>query len=127
MDMELAGRMLDVVAAIPPGRVATYGDVAAAAGSPSPRLAGRVLAELSDDDTPWYRVLRANGSFAPQVAGRQAELLRAEGVSVTDGRVRLKDYRHSFSSDSTIEHGAAPHAVAMIGRTAQVPQDDPAR
>jgi hypothetical protein len=28
MDMELAGRMLDVVAAIPPGRVATYGDVA---------------------------------------------------------------------------------------------------
>ncbi len=96
MDMELARRMLELVAAIPAGRVATYGEVAAAAGSPSPRLAGRVLAELSDDDTPWYRVLRANGSFAPQVARRQAELLRAEGVSVTDGRVRLADYRHTF-------------------------------
>lgn len=96
MDMELANRMLDVVAAIPPGRVATYGDVAAAAGSPSPRLAGRVLAELSDDDTPWYRVLRADGSFAPQVAGRQAALLRAEGVAVTDNRVRLREYRHTF-------------------------------
>lgn len=92
--MELAGRMLDVVAAIPAGRVCTYGDVAAAAGSPSPRLAGRVLAELSDDDTPWYRVLRANGTFAPHVAARQADLLRAEGVEVTGDRVRLSRYRH---------------------------------
>jgi methylated-DNA-protein-cysteine methyltransferase-like protein len=94
MDMDLAGRMLDVVAAIPPGRVSTYGDVAAAAGSPSARLAGRVLAELADDDTPWYRVLRADGSFAPQVAARQAALLRAEGVTVTNGRIKLRDYRH---------------------------------
>lgn len=94
MDMELAARMLEVVASIPAGRVCTYGDIAAAAGSPSPRLAGRVLAELADEDTPWYRVLRANGSFAPQVAARQAVLLRAEGVQVQDGRVSLRRYRY---------------------------------
>lgn len=94
VDLELAGRMLDVVAAIPPGRVCTYGDVAAAAGSLSARLAGRVLAELADDDTPWHRVLRADGTFAPQVAVRQAALLRAEGVTVSNGRIKLRDYRY---------------------------------
>lgn len=94
MDMELAARMLEVVAAIPAGRVATYGDIAAAAGSPSPRLAGRVLAELSDDDTPWYRVLRADGSFASQVAERQAGLLRAEGIEVSGDRIQLRRYRY---------------------------------
>jgi methylated-DNA-protein-cysteine methyltransferase-like protein len=94
MDMVLAGRMLDVVAAIPPGRVCTYGDVAAAAGSPSARLAGRVLAELSDEDTPWFRVLRADGTLAPQLAARQAALLRGEGVDVRNNRVRLRDYRY---------------------------------
>jgi len=94
MDMALARRMLDVVAAIPPGRVSTYGAVAAAAGSPSARLAGRVLAELADEDTPWFRVLRADGSFAPQVAVRQAALLRGEGVAVSNNRVELRDYRY---------------------------------
>lgn len=94
MDMVLARRMLDVVAAIPSGRVSTYGDVAAAAGSPSARLAGRVLAELSDQDTPWFRVLRADGSFAPQLAARQAALLRNEGVVVTGNGVQLRDYRY---------------------------------
>lgn len=96
MDMALAQRMLDVVAAVPAGRVVTYGDVAAAAGSPSPRLAGWVLAQLSEDDLPWHRVLKADGRLAPSVAARQEQLLRAEGVTVRDGRVRLREYRHRF-------------------------------
>lgn len=94
--MELAHRMLEVVASVPPGRMVTYGDVAAAAGSPSPRLAGRVLADLSDDDTPWFRVCRADGRFAPHIADRQTVLLRAEGVEVTDHRVQLSRYRHRW-------------------------------
>lgn len=91
--MELAHRMLEVVATIPQGKVATYGDVAARAGSPSPRLAGRVLAELADKDTPWYRVLRANGTPAPGIAERQLRLLAAEGVGSTNGRVDLRRHR----------------------------------
>lgn len=94
--MALAQRMLEVVASIPAGHVATYGDVAAAAGSASPRLAGWVLAQLSEDDLPWHRVLKADGRLAPAVAARQEQRLRAEGVAVLDGRVRLREYRHRF-------------------------------
>lgn len=91
--MELAQRMLDVVAQIPPGRVATYGDVAARAGSRSPRLAGYVLAQLSDEDTPWHRVVRADGTPAPHLAAEQLRRLRAERVESVDGRVNLARYR----------------------------------
>ncbi len=91
--MELAGRMLDVVATIPPGRVSTYGDVAARAGSRSPRLAGFVLSNLADEHTPWHRVLRSDGTPAPHLADEQLARLRAEGVLATGGRVDLRRYR----------------------------------
>lgn len=93
--MELAQRMLDVVATVPPGRVTTYGEVAVRAGSRSPRLAGFVLANLADEDTPWHRVLRSNGTPAPQLAAEQLARLRAEGVLAVDGRVDLRRYRWS--------------------------------
>jgi methylated-DNA-protein-cysteine methyltransferase-like protein len=93
MDMDLAQRMLDVVAQIPVGRVATYGDVAARAGSVSPRLAGFVLSQLADDATPWHRVVRANGTPAAHLAAEQISRLRAENVEVIDGRVDLKTFR----------------------------------
>ena len=91
--MDLAQRMLDVVTRIPTGKVATYGDVAARAGSRSPRLAGFVLAQLSDETTPWHRVLRANGTPAPHLAPEQLQRLRGEGVEVVDGRVNLNRFR----------------------------------
>ena len=90
MDMELAQRMLDVVARIPAGSVATYGDVAARAGSRSPRLAGFVLAQLSDDDTPWHRVLRANGTPAPHLAAEQLHGCAPRECASVDGRVDLQ-------------------------------------
>ena len=93
MDMELAQRMLDVVASIPAGKVATYGDIAARAGSRSPRLAGFVLAQLADENTPWHRVLRADGTPAPHLAKEQLQLLRAENVQVSDGKVDLQRFR----------------------------------
>ena len=91
--MELAHRMLDAVAQIPPGRVATYGDIAAMAGSRSPRLAGYVLSQLADEQTPWHRVLRADGTPAPQVAVEQRQRLLNEGVDMTDGKVDLRRFR----------------------------------
>jgi methylated-DNA-protein-cysteine methyltransferase related protein len=93
MDMDLAHRMLDVVEQIPAGRVATYGDVAAMAGSRSPRLAGFVLAQLADEHTPWHRVLRADGTPAPHLSVRQLALLREENVEIVGGRVDLKRFR----------------------------------
>ena len=96
MDMELAQRMLDVVASIPAGKVATYGDIAARAGSRSPRLAGFVLSQLADENTPWHRVLRADGTPAPHLAQEQLQRLRAENVRVQDGKVDLKRFRINY-------------------------------
>lgn len=93
MDMELAGRILDQVAAVPAGSVATYGDVAARAGSRSPRLAGRVLAEMADESTPWFRIVRADGTPAAHLRAEQTARLIDEGVQVTDGRVDMSRYR----------------------------------
>lgn len=91
--MVLAERILDIVASVPQGRVTTYGDIAALAGTPSPRLVGRVLADLSDDDTPWHRVVRANGTPAAHLVDEQCARLREEGVAVSAGRVDLRRYR----------------------------------
>jgi methylated-DNA-protein-cysteine methyltransferase-like protein len=82
-----------VVCAIPRGRVVTYGSVARAAGLPRrARLAGFALRvaprELS---LPWHRVIGAGGrivfpSGSPQHR-EQARRLRAEGVTISAGRV----------------------------------------
>lgn len=93
MDMELAGRILDQVAAVPAGSVATYGDIAARAGSRSPRLAGRVLAEMADETTPWHRIVRADGTPVAHLRSEQTARLQGEGVTVTDGRIDLSRFR----------------------------------
>lgn len=93
MDMELAGRILDQVAAVPAGSVATYGDIAARAGSRSPRLAGRVLAEMADETTPWHRIVRADGTPAAHLRSEQTARLQGEGVAVTNGRIDLSRFR----------------------------------
>lgn len=91
-DVELVRAL---VAMIPAGRVATYGDIASAAGLSSPRIVGWIM-RTDSADLPWHRVIRASGRPAPQLATRQLELLRAEGVLAVDGKVPLRDVRHSF-------------------------------
>jgi methylated-DNA-protein-cysteine methyltransferase-like protein len=86
-------RILDVVASIPAGRVATYGDVAALAGSRSARFVGRVLALESDDSLPWHRVVPASGRPVLWLAERQLSLLAAEDVHAVDGRIPVRKYR----------------------------------
>jgi len=90
-------RIYAVVAAIPPGAVASYGQVAAQAGlARGARQVGRALAQCPPG-LPWHRVVNAAGriSLPPGSAGfrEQVARLRAEGVDVRDGRVarRLLD------------------------------------
>ena len=52
--------MLAVVDSIPPGRVMTYGDVAATLGSRAARMVGQIMAYYGSD-VPWWRVVRASG------------------------------------------------------------------
>lgn len=84
-----------LVAQIPPGRVATYGDIAEAAALSSPRIVGWIM-RTDSSDLPWHRVIGASGRPAPHLATRQLELLRAEGILATDGRVPLQQIRHVF-------------------------------
>jgi len=84
-----------LVAAIPSGRVSTYGDIADAAGLSSPRIVGWIM-RTDSSDLPWHRVITASGRPAAHLSTRQLELLRAEGVLARDGRVPLRDVRHQF-------------------------------
>lgn len=84
-----------LVAAIPSGRVATYGDIACAAGLSSARIVGWVM-RTDSSDLPWHRVISASGRPAAHIASRQLELLRAEGVLADEGRVSLASVRHEF-------------------------------
>lgn len=88
-------RVRGLIAAIPPGRVSTYGDIAGVAGLPSPRIVAWIM-RTDSADLPWHRVLRASGRPAEHLADEQLARLRAEGVPATDGRVPLTDVRHDF-------------------------------
>ena len=84
-----------LVASIPSGSVSTYGDIAAAAELSSPRIVAWIM-RTDSSDLPGHRVIRASGRPAPHLETRQLERLRAEGVLANDGRVSLREYRHSF-------------------------------
>ena len=93
MDGEDLERVRGVIAAIPTGSVLAYGEVAARAGLPGrARLVGRILAD-DGHDLPWHRVLRADGTPAPNLAAEQLARLRAEGVLAEDGQVPMRRYR----------------------------------
>ncbi|MGN2254414.1 MGMT family protein [Frateuria sp. GZRe12] len=91
-------RVYAAVAAIPRGRVASYGAIAARAGLPGrARLVGKLLGETPDGmELPWHRVLRASGHIALPPGSRgfreQCRLLRAEGIDVVNGRVPLSRF-----------------------------------
>lgn len=92
---EQVERVRALVAAIPPGSVSTYGDIAAAADLSSPRIVAWIM-RTDSSDLPWHRVITASGRPAPHLATVQLERLRAEGVLAVDGRVPLRDVRHEF-------------------------------
>ncbi len=95
---EACQRIYAAIAAIPAGRVASYGAIAARAGLPRrARMVGRALRETPDGmELPWHRVLRADGriALAPGSAGfrEQCRRLRAEGVKVSNGRVPMQSF-----------------------------------
>ncbi|WP_144822338.1 MGMT family protein [Marinobacter piscensis] len=92
-------KIWQVVAAIPPGKVASYGQVAEMAGlGRQARYIGRALGKLPrGHEIPWYRVIRSNGQIAfPQGSDtyhEQVSRLQAEGVEVVNGRVAMKQFR----------------------------------
>jgi methylated-DNA-protein-cysteine methyltransferase-like protein len=99
-------RIYAAIAAIPVGRVASYGAIAARAGLPGrARLVGKLLGQTPAGlALPWHRVLRASGRIALPAGSdgfhEQSRLLRAEGVEVNNGRVALS----RFGLDGDLDH-----------------------
>ncbi len=105
--------MLAAVRRIPPGRVATYGDVAALAGAPrAARAVGNIMRECRDPGTPCHRVIGAGGALGGYGGNLQVkrELLRAEGLEVGMTRVRrFSDVRWPGARGGATDRGRGPY------------------
>jgi alkylated DNA nucleotide flippase Atl1 len=100
---EFASRVLDVVDAIPPGMVMSYGDVAEYLTEGGPRQVGRVLA-LWGGGVPWWRVIHADGSPAPGHERAAVARYQQEGTPMrmgADGRPARVDMRRARWNGST--------------------------
>lgn len=115
--------MLTVVSRVPPGRVTTYGDVAALAGRPrAARAVGNILARAERPDLPYHRVIAAGGALGGYSdLALKRSLLAAEGIPV--GPRRIRDFvrlrwvdRKSSPAIGSIMNGSAR-------RCARVPAD----
>lgn len=91
-------RIYDAVRAVPPGRVATYGQIARIAGRCSARNVGFAMCSLdSDSDVPWHRVINSRGRVSVRSRGEpcrlQRVMLESEGVVFgPEGSVDLEEF-----------------------------------
>jgi len=90
-----------VAAAIPRGRVATYGQIAALAGRCTPRVVGYAMAAVRPETgVPWHRVINSRGEISRRGSGEghavQRRLLELEGI-VFDERGRIDLERFGWS------------------------------
>jgi methylated-DNA-protein-cysteine methyltransferase related protein len=88
MRSRFAERVLAVVAELPAGSVASYGEVAAEAGRPGAARAVGAVLQAHGAEVPWWRVVTASGRLVPGIEDDHARRLEAEGVACRDGHVR---------------------------------------
>ncbi len=93
----------DLVRQIPPGRVATYGQIALLLPPPAgvdfetyrvhaPRWVGAAMAACPED-VPWQRVINAQGKISPRPGAEQQRLmLEAEGIEFVKDKIDLRRY-----------------------------------
>jgi methylated-DNA-protein-cysteine methyltransferase-like protein len=93
-----------VIRSIPKGKVASYGQVAAAAGYPLyHRAVARLLRNDPSNSLPWQRVLGAGGEIKLRLdfALEQRFRLELEGVTFSGKRVNLRLHQHKFRTWET--------------------------
>jgi methylated-DNA-protein-cysteine methyltransferase related protein len=90
MSPTFAHRVLAIVAGLPEGTVATYGEVAAEAGRPGAARAVGTVLRTQGAGVPWWRVVTAGGRLVPGLETEHARRLAAEGVSCEEGHVRRR-------------------------------------
>lgn len=98
MSESMYGRIYRTVRMIPPGRVASYGQIARIAGRCSPRNVGYAMASVpAETDVPWHRVVNSRGMISVRSSGSecsaQRQLLEGEGIVFgPSGKISLKKY-----------------------------------
>src|SRR3569623_825345 len=87
-----------MILSIPPGKVSTYGRVAAAAGYPRLHRAVARLLRTDPSLLPWHRVLGVGGEIKLRgaAAEEQRKLLRLEGVRFSGKRVDMEGHEHAL-------------------------------
>lgn len=99
-------RTIAIISSIPSGKVMTYGQIAAVAGSPrAARQVVRILHSMSDKyGLPWHRVVNGKGKIVMREESaiqEQTWNLEAEGVEVMPGgRINLDRYQYQYYPDS---------------------------
>ena len=89
---------------VPSGKLVTYGQIAQSLPKPldfvfneqsvsSAQLVGNAMA-MCPADVPWHRVVNAQGRVSNwAAASKQLQLLEAEGLSFSEGRIDLEQYQ----------------------------------
>ncbi len=93
----------EIVAKIPAGRVATFGQIARMIGRPKmARFVGYASNNKKSWHLPWHRVVFKDGSICSQQFFDQSyKALKAEGVKFTlDKRVKMPDFQWQPESES---------------------------
>lgn len=79
-----------LMATLPPGKVTTYGDIAAMAGNPhAARIVGGI-AHFGHEELPWHRLVNASGGLASGFPGGpevQRHLLEQDGIRCTNNHI----------------------------------------
>ncbi|TMU83598.1 DNA methyltransferase [Bacillus sp. BHET2] len=101
-------RAVKIIQSIPAGKVMTYGQVAAWAGSPrAARQVVRILHSMSEKySLPWHRVLNSKGEIGfrdEEQMMTQRLSLEAEGIQfIGDNRIELGEYQYEPESEWNI-------------------------
>lgn len=93
---DFTSQVLATVRRIPVGQVATYGDIAEAAGRPgAARAVGNIMRDCGRPDVPCHRVVASGGKLGGYGGepGLKRRLLLAEGVGFSGSRLKLAEHR----------------------------------
>ena len=87
---EFVEDVLRLVEEIPPGKVLTYGRVAAALQRGGARNVGSIMA-IHGHGVPWWRVVRANGTLPDHLMIDALQHWHAEGTPLRRGTVHMRE------------------------------------
>lgn len=95
IESNLRNKVYALMAALPEGKVTTYGDLAAMAGSPRAARVVGGIAHTGPLDLPWHRLVNAQGGLAVGFPGGQdvqRQLLAGDGIECDD-EWRIKEFK----------------------------------